>query len=214
MSSDIGTTMAKTRALMTDTERERIAGLTDVEDIKVYQAKSRIRRRIEEELTFDLELLEEHAPDLHEELVDVVCPDPAPAETDTAAAVEPEAEPHTATPPVTDEEDEDLLARAEAVLDELDVPGRPRAVERTRRKAIMYAWDRLREEGKMETWRLAADTLGQYWDDPDLNYTTSGAAHRGPGYQLWDNCVRDALRELPGVHDGDPWEFRESEIDE
>jgi len=67
--------MAKTRALITDTERERLAGLADVDDIKVYQAKSRVRRRIQEELTFDVEILEEHHPELLEELRTVVCDD-------------------------------------------------------------------------------------------------------------------------------------------
>jgi len=64
--------MAKTRALLTDTERERLAGLADVEDIKIYQAKSRVRRRIEEELTFDVEILREHHPELFAELCEVV----------------------------------------------------------------------------------------------------------------------------------------------
>jgi hypothetical protein len=65
--------MAKTRALMTKTERDRIAGIEDVEDIKRYQAISRVRRRVEDELTEDVAVLEEHHPDLLEELRDVVC---------------------------------------------------------------------------------------------------------------------------------------------
>jgi hypothetical protein len=65
--------MAKTRALMTDTERERIAGVEDVEDIKKYQAISRVRRRIEDELTEDIEILEEHHKGLLDELREVVC---------------------------------------------------------------------------------------------------------------------------------------------
>ncbi|MCU4743446.1 hypothetical protein [Natronoglomus mannanivorans] len=63
--------MAKTRALLTETEREQIAG--EHGDSRKYQATSRIRRRIEDELTADVEVLEEHHPELLEELRDVVC---------------------------------------------------------------------------------------------------------------------------------------------
>ena len=58
---------------MTETEREQIAG--EHGDERKYQATSRVRRRIEEELTKDVEVLREHHPDLLEELRDVVCPD-------------------------------------------------------------------------------------------------------------------------------------------
>lgn len=100
MSSDMRTTMAKTRALITDTERERLAGMADVEDIKVYQAKSRVRRRIQEELTFDVEILAENHPDLLKELREVVCEE-AGQPTDTAhqEAGEPEKPTHTAQTP-------------------------------------------------------------------------------------------------------------------
>ncbi|AFZ73063.1 hypothetical protein [Natronobacterium gregoryi] len=63
--------MAKTRALLTETERDQIAG--EHGDDRRYQATSRVRRRIEEELTEDIDVLEEHHPDLLEELRDVVC---------------------------------------------------------------------------------------------------------------------------------------------
>ncbi|WP_188871938.1 hypothetical protein [Halarchaeum rubridurum] len=67
--------MARTRALMTETERARIAGEEDVEDRKVYQAISEVRNRINDELVDDVETLEEHHPGLLEELRDVVCKD-------------------------------------------------------------------------------------------------------------------------------------------
>jgi hypothetical protein len=63
--------MAKTRALLTETEREQIAG--EHGDDRKYQAASRIRRRIEDELTTDVDLLQEHHPQLYEELREVVC---------------------------------------------------------------------------------------------------------------------------------------------
>ena len=67
--------MAKSRGLITDTEAERIAGEVEVEDAKRYQAISRVRRRIKQQLPRDIELLEEHHPDLLAELRDVVCDD-------------------------------------------------------------------------------------------------------------------------------------------
>ena len=63
--------MAKTRALLTETEREQIAG--EHGDSRKYQATSRVRGRIQEELERDVEVLEEHHPELLEELREVVC---------------------------------------------------------------------------------------------------------------------------------------------
>ena len=63
--------MAKTRALLTETEREQIAGEHGRD--RRYQATSRVRSRIKEELSKDVEVLAEHHPDLLEELREVVC---------------------------------------------------------------------------------------------------------------------------------------------
>ncbi|EMA41945.1 hypothetical protein [Halococcus hamelinensis] len=63
--------MARTRALLTETEREQIAG--EQSDKRKYEAVSRARRRVNEELTKDVALLEEHHPDLLAELREVVC---------------------------------------------------------------------------------------------------------------------------------------------
>lgn len=65
--------MAKTRALLTETEREQVAG--DHGDERKYQATTRIRRRIEDELPEDVAVLAEHHPALLEELREVVCSD-------------------------------------------------------------------------------------------------------------------------------------------
>ena len=65
--------IARTRALLTKTEREQIAG--GGSDKRRYEAVSRARRRIKDEMTTDVELLEEHHPDLLKELRDVVCED-------------------------------------------------------------------------------------------------------------------------------------------
>jgi hypothetical protein len=63
--------MARSRALITETERESLAR-TDC-DNRRYQATSRIRRRIEDEMTTDVAVLREHHPQLLAELREVVC---------------------------------------------------------------------------------------------------------------------------------------------
>jgi len=65
--------MGRYRALMTDTDREYIIGEEDIPDSQKYQAVSRVRSRINEELVKDIEILEEHHPELLEELQEVVC---------------------------------------------------------------------------------------------------------------------------------------------
>jgi len=65
--------MSRTRALITETERKDIAG--ERSDQYQYNAVSRVRRRVQDELPKDVNLLREHHPDLLEELRDVVCED-------------------------------------------------------------------------------------------------------------------------------------------
>ncbi|WP_235853709.1 hypothetical protein [Halosimplex salinum] len=59
---------------MTKRERELIEGDDDADDLR-YQAVSRVRRKIEDELTTDAEILREHHPELYAELQDAVCSD-------------------------------------------------------------------------------------------------------------------------------------------
>jgi len=63
--------MTRRRALLTDRERELIAGEGD--DSQRYVAISRVRTKIEDELTDDLTILQENHPALYEELRKVVC---------------------------------------------------------------------------------------------------------------------------------------------
>lgn len=65
--------MARTRALMTKTDRKQIADQEAVDENKRYQAISRVRSRIQEELPKDVKVLREHHPELYKELQDVVC---------------------------------------------------------------------------------------------------------------------------------------------
>jgi hypothetical protein len=64
--------MARTRALLTETDRRYIAREAGTND-QQYQAISRVRNRIREELATDIELLEEHHEGLLEELREVAC---------------------------------------------------------------------------------------------------------------------------------------------
>lgn len=64
--------MARTRALMTDTERDYIAWDVTVTENKRYQAIARVRDRLDE-LENDVLILEKHHPGLLEEIREVVC---------------------------------------------------------------------------------------------------------------------------------------------
>ena len=65
--------MARTRALLTERDRELLSKKEGGN--RRYQAISEIRSRIEEELSTDVELLEENHPELLKEMRDVVCKD-------------------------------------------------------------------------------------------------------------------------------------------
>ena len=73
--AEASTEMGRRRALLTDRERELLASEDDEEREYRYQAASRIRNKIHEELTDDITHLEEHHPKLLEELREVVCED-------------------------------------------------------------------------------------------------------------------------------------------
>lgn len=65
--------MAQSRALITEKEREHIAG--EHGDRRKYEAVSRVRARINDELITDVEILEKHHPELFAELQETVCND-------------------------------------------------------------------------------------------------------------------------------------------
>lgn len=60
------------RALLTETERKRIAGEVENEQRR-HESISRVRRRISEELPRDIEILRQNHPTLFAELESVVC---------------------------------------------------------------------------------------------------------------------------------------------
>lgn len=69
------TSMARTRALMTEREREHLASDSTESGSRRYQVISEVRNRINDELTRDIRVLEEHHPELLSELEQVVCDD-------------------------------------------------------------------------------------------------------------------------------------------
>ena len=73
MCADRQTKMARTRALLTERDRELLA--EEDGGNRRYQAISEIRSRISEELSTDVEVLEENHPQLLEEMREIVCED-------------------------------------------------------------------------------------------------------------------------------------------
>jgi hypothetical protein len=65
--------MGRYRAIMTDTDRSYISGEGDASENQRLQSVSRVRNRITEELPQDIEILQEHHPQLYGELREVVC---------------------------------------------------------------------------------------------------------------------------------------------
>jgi len=65
--------MGRYRAIMTETDREYISEETDPSDTQFDQSVYRVRKRINEELPEDIEVLREHRPDLLQELREIVC---------------------------------------------------------------------------------------------------------------------------------------------
>ena len=65
--------MGRYRAIMTDTDRKHITSESDPSQDQKDQAVYRVRQRIHEELPEDIDVLEEHRPDVLKELREVVC---------------------------------------------------------------------------------------------------------------------------------------------
>ena len=118
--------MAKSRALLTETEREQIAG--DHGDERRYQATSRARARIRDELETDVEILKEHNPELYAELRDAVVDaetDPNDADRDTSETGEnsPETDPSVGEGNGSDAVDND--DEADETVDDYELRGNP-----------------------------------------------------------------------------------------
>jgi len=67
--------MSRTRALLTEKEREWLASDATEAGSRKYQVISEVRNRINDELSEDIDTLAEHHPELLSELRDVACSD-------------------------------------------------------------------------------------------------------------------------------------------
>lgn len=65
--------MTRRRAILTDTERELLSS-GDKSD-RYYQAVSRVRKKINEELSEDIKVIENNNPELLKEMREIVCKD-------------------------------------------------------------------------------------------------------------------------------------------
>lgn len=61
------------RALMTKREREIISGEADVTTNYQYKVQSLVRNRVQKKLSDDVDVLEEHFPEVYEMIVEEVC---------------------------------------------------------------------------------------------------------------------------------------------
>lgn len=191
------------RALLTDSEREAISNPDSREN--PYVAVSRVRKKINEELSTDVEVLREHHPDLFDELREVVCGDTAQnAGGRRSRGHDPKgtrAE-NTTSPPA---ETHDRRDAAKETLRQLGLPGSGSKYE-TRIDAVLSFYDYLREH---EGDRVTKGELKEFADESDID----------PGYtsfdSLWSNWVKgnsdqgrpkNTLTYLPGVEmDGDDY---------
>lgn len=177
--------MARTRALITETERARIAGEEDVEEIKRYQAISRVRRRIEEELVKDMAILREHHEGLSELAQEVVCAESKGESIATSGISEPEPGRSEPREPAVANGDETTDVDLEQLRDAL--AGSGELLER-RVEAIETMYGYVRSNGEASKRELLALV------DPDeVGYDSYES--------VWSNMVKgkDTLSALPGV---------------
>lgn len=212
--------MGRYRAIMTDTDREYITGGDDVDSHKRYQAISRVRNRINEELSTDVELLEEHHPGLLEELREIVCVDVDDEDIAESGSSKDAAEPVVESDQTDIEAKEDVYddlgervepgeetQAAEDVLRDLDLPGSGSKYE-TRVNAVATFYEYLRDHrgervSKGDLKELAENT------GLDVGYSSFDS--------LWNNWVKsnasqgrdfNTLSQLPGVEmDGDDYVY-------
>jgi len=174
--------MARTRALLTETEREQLAGAHG--DQRRYEAAARVRSRIRDELGDDVAVLQEHHSELLGELREVVL------DVDERGAVETvdESRPAPTSSPAPEpaaREDNSSGAEEPARVDvaTLDLPGQGDTLER-RQEAVRDAYDYLRSEGEATTGELRE----RAWSEHQTGYASERS--------MWKNCVYKGLAEV------------------
>jgi len=170
--------MARSRAILTETEREQIAG--EHGDKRRYEATSRARARVRDELAVDIEILREHNPDLLDEIREVVCPtdavdaDPNAADRDTSETGEDRREIDPSPDETQRSEDTDNDDVSTTTLDADDLEGNP---ESTIDDA--QAGDELGTDDEPDTFAGVIDAVAaDEWEDTDARLADRKAAAR------------------------------------
>lgn len=189
------------RALLTEREREILTGEADVTDNYRYSVESRIRSRLKDRLSEDVDVIREYYPEMYDDAVyPIVCQPGAATEREGGESGDLERREPADDPAVEEDNEPDsdpLEARMEDVLESFDVTGRGAETQEVRRKAIRHAWEKLRDRGEATTQELANSAFDEYGDHPKFDYDESSSHYRG--YTFWDSCAREVMKELPGV---------------
>lgn len=199
------TSMTEGRGLLTETEREAIAG--ERSDSYRYKTRAYLRNRLEE-VEKDVDVLEEHAPELLEDLREAVCetgsreprerretsadPPAGPSPTETSAADE------------AVETERSAPATIGEIVATVDVPGSGEK-EKLRREALQAALEYLREHGEA--------TRSDFWED----VYPAHIAQFGSKDSWWTNFMVKSLGKAADQDDrierpGDsrsPWAWRD-----
>lgn len=206
-------TMSDRRALLTDREREIVAGEADVSDSYRYQTISRVRARFDR-LEADLEALEAHG-DLASELRGIVCTDEraeTPVEGEAGASTAPAPNPRERTDtagddhgggpgPEADHADRAVPSNIGAAVREW-VADRPPKKNHAKDLVVDVVLE-LREDGPLSTGDLQARLFEKYGDHYSSDRTMWNAISRylddvpgleKPEYGTWDYAGDDATR--------------------
>lgn len=187
--------MTNRRALLTDREREIIAGDADVEDSYRYQTISRVRSRFDR-LEGDLEALEEHG-ELAEELREKICQEPSEPKPDEPSKETAEPAGGREDPPSPDPA-KDPQASDESYLDGVDLPS---GVDREAAdEAIRAAAEYIHRESGATMREVVAEVMPNhplgYDVDGALEKVKAGERFRGA---WWRRVVKPGLEAHPDV---------------
>jgi hypothetical protein len=204
--------MSEGRALLTEREREALAG----EETGSYRYKTRtyLRNRLEK-LERDAELLAEHEPELFDRLQAAVCDDAvdaadaddSSAEDAQDAGVTPDAGAEAVTPDRTREAESaaesDIVGAVEDALNALDA-------SEARRAAVRGCIDYLREHGTGQK----SDFVDAVYPDHPGGYQSEGGWWNTIGKEHL-KAVAEDLNELtpPPAEGSHTWEWRIGEAD-
>lgn len=104
----------------------------------------------------------------------------------------------SAAPAAAPQEDDERGDDApDDLLDGVKFPYNNDREREVRTAAIRRAYALVRERGEIQS-REIQETVWEEFKDEQIGYSASESG-RGPGYTLWNSCVSDALRDLPGI---------------